>query len=182
MRGAGIGDASKNRGERGIVKKGRELRVRAFFVCCKPNCAMNFSRKLNRFVQALNETFPPNAEREPTIAEDYPETWPEIQRKRLIHKGIHIAVGIFLTLLIIVRLWLGAAAIHQFYQSIFPLGPVIMGLALIFALDFAQNLKCPRCHKRFHQRSRYDFLNDPKARCQHCNLQLGEHSNEKPLR
>ena len=143
---------------------------------------MGFSRKLSQFVRTLNELFPPEAEREPTIAEDYPEKWPEVQRKRSIQKGIWIANGLFLGLLIVARVWFGPTAINQFYQSIFPFGPIIMGLAVIFALDFAQNLKCPRCHKRFHGHSRYDFLNDPKARCQHCNLQLGEPPDEKPVR
>ena len=143
---------------------------------------MGFLRKLSQFVRTLNELFPPEAERELTIAEDYPEKWPEVQHKRSIQKWIWIANGLFLMFLIVARVWFGPTAIRQFYQSIFPYGPIIVGLALIFALDFAQNLKCPRCHKRFHGYSRYDFLNDSKARCQHCNLQLGEPSSEKPMR
>lgn len=143
---------------------------------------MSFSRKLSRFVQTLNDVFPPEKPREPTIAEDYSEKWPEIQKKRWMNKWMLVAIGILLGFLIVARVWLGAAAVNQLYQSIWPFGPIIVALALIFALDFAQNLKCPRCHKRSHGYSRYDFLNDPKARCQHCNLLLGEPSDENSVR
>ena len=141
---------------------------------------MSFLRKLGNVARDLVEAFPPEAEREPTIAEDYPQKWPEIQRKRLINKGIFIAVTLFLALLIVARIWLGAAVINQLYQSVWPLG-LVMALVLVFLLYSTNKFECPRCHKIFQSYSRYDFLSDDKARCQHCNLQLGEPSNEKSV-
>ena len=143
---------------------------------------MSFSRNLSRWVKTLNEAFPPPAEREPTIANDYPQKWPEIQRKRLINKAIWIAVGLFVTLLIIARLWFGVAAINQFYQSVWPFAPIIGALVLVVLLYSTNQFECPRCRKTFRSYSRHDFLNDANARCQHCDLQLGEPLNEKPVR
>ena len=142
---------------------------------------MGFAKKLGDFARTANALFPAR-EYELTIAEDYPEKWPEIQRKRLINKGIWGAVGLFLVFLIIVRIWIGAVAINQWYQSVWPFAPIIGALVLVVLLYSTNQFECPRCGKTFRSYSRYDFLNDPKARCQHCNLQLGEPSDAKLMR
>ncbi len=127
---------------------------------------MGFAKKLGEFARAANALFPPR-EREPTIAEDYPQKWAEIRRRRLILKITYSAIAAFFVFLFMARLWLGAAVIQQLQPSIWLFFP-FMGIIIYFAEMF----KCPRCHRTFHAHSRYSAVSDDKARCQHCDLQI----------
>ena len=140
---------------------------------------MGFLQKLQGFERAANAMFPAEEpkEREPTIVKDYPDKWPEIQRKRRMLKGVYLAIWAMLGLLVFARIWPDIGTIK-------PLNPHLLAFVIVmgFARYFIQKFECPRCYKTFHSYSRYDAVSDNKARCQHCNLQMGEPSEKKPVR
>lgn len=137
---------------------------------------MRFTRKLRRFERAANAPSP-TPEREPTIAGNHPQKWPEIERRRWVLKGVYMGVALILGLLIFAR-------IRPYVIAFDGLQPYLLApFAIVFVVRyFAQKFECPRCHKIFRRWSRYDVVSDAKARCEHCDLRIGDAPKTNALR
>ena len=143
---------------------------------------MGFVQKLKQFERAANAMFPAR-EREPTIAEDYPLKWAEIQRRRRIGVWFCLLIGIAFLFLVALRLqellpipFFDAAEQVRLRPYAYPI--FIIGF---LGIVWSGELRCPRCKKQFKAFSPRVSLSG-ESRCQHCNLQLGEPHNEKPVR
>ena len=140
---------------------------------------MKWVAKLSQFARDSVVRLPPKPEieREPTIAEDYPLKWAQVQRRRWAFNFLkkvfvfgYFALGAFLLFDVIAPV---SEQLRLFVIVIFGAA----GLVIFVSQPCLKWFGCPRCQKIF-----CNFLSDnyPSSffdaakRCQHCDLKLSD--------
>jgi predicted RNA-binding Zn-ribbon protein involved in translation (DUF1610 family) len=132
---------------------------------------MKLSEKLDGWINYLESIDAPD--KLPSIARDYPEAWADLQKQRAVLKWLWRLSGFVIPLPIAASIFkMQPTAFHMAYNLWF-----FSFIVIMVVIKVSHRFWCPQCGKAFldaYARNAHYVLNNPKSKCMHCGLLIGE--------